>query len=302
MKGPNCASTVVAMGTALKLFALALDALAPKPPKVAQRTVWPIEPCSRSWSGKLMNSLLLLPEEFVDNTEAVLRAERALHAINTHALKPGLRVRACVLGKGRGEIDVLNVSPSEVRVSYRQLLVALPRTPVDVIVAVPRPQTVKKVLQFAAMTGLRSVHFVRSERVEKSYMDAGIWQPQMIARELYLGIEQSYDSQLPQIQLHSLFKPFVEDFLPALLKEERTSLLVAETQHDLRQPLKALMQGEANRFVVALGPEAGWNSFEISKFLAASAALVDLGPRILRVEIALGMLVGQIEALRGEAG
>ncbi|MBX7144658.1 MAG: 16S rRNA (uracil(1498)-N(3))-methyltransferase [Oligoflexia bacterium] len=244
-----------------------------------------------------MNSLLIFPEELLENNQVVLKGDRAEHAVSTHKLSTGARVRAALVNVGRGEAHVDSIARDQVRLSYHNLLPPLNARPLDFLVAVSRPQTVKKVLQFAAMTGVRSVQFVRAERSEKSYLDSGVWEEKQLRRELALGIEQSYDCRLPEIGLHRRFLPFAEDVLPNFLRERQAQLLVADTQHSQRSPLVDLSPRLSKSFVIAIGPELGWNEFELGLFLKQEALLVDLGPRILRTETALAVLSSQVEVI-----
>ena len=49
--------------------------------------------------------------------------------------------------------------------------------------------------------------------------------------------------------------------------------------------------------MVAIGPERGWSEGEVSVFAEQGFVVVGLGERVLRVEIAVTFLVGQLDAL-----
>ena len=50
--------------------------------------------------------------------------------------------------------------------------------------------------------------------------------------------------------------------------------------------------------VVAIGPERGWSAQEIELFTHAGFKVIGLGDRVVRVEIALVLLMGQLQLLR----
>ena len=92
---------------------------------------------------------------------------------------------------------------------------------------------------------------------------------------------------LPEIRKARLFRPFVEEELPAMLEGARA--LVAHPG----APMPG-HPGNAGRCVLAVGPEGGWIPAEVDSFRRAGFEEVGLGPRILRVETAVAALVGRL--------
>jgi 16S rRNA U1498 N3-methylase RsmE len=88
--------------------------------------------------------------------------------------------------------------------------------PLTLLLALPRPKMLKRILQTVATMGVERLVLMNSYRVEKSFWDSPFLQPQAIEDELTLGLEQGKDTVLPQVILEKRFKPFVEDRLPAL--------------------------------------------------------------------------------------
>ena len=44
--------------------------------------------------------------------------------------------------------------------------------------------------------------------------------------------------------------------------------------------------------IIAIGPESGWNEFEVETFRSLDFFVTTLGPRMLRVEVALTVMLG----------
>jgi RsmE family RNA methyltransferase len=92
---------------------------------------------------------------------------------------------------------------------------------------------------------------------------------------------------MPEIHIKKLFKPFVEDELPAIA--EGSLRLVAHP-------------GEANacphhvekKTTLVIGPEGGFTEYEVSKLKEAGFDGVHLGSRILRVETAVPVLISRL--------
>ncbi|MGZ3460670.1 MAG: RsmE family RNA methyltransferase, partial [Archangium sp.] len=63
-------------------------------------------------------------------------------------------------------------------------------------------------------------------------------------------------------------------------------------------PLTRVGAQTASRVVLAVGPDGGWVPFEAELLEAHGFRPVSLGPRILRVETAVPVLLGQLALLR----
>jgi RsmE family RNA methyltransferase len=165
-----------------------------------------------------------------------------------------------------------------------------------------RPQTIKKVVQAAVTMGIKELHLVRSERGEKSYLSAKVLSPNLLAKEIELGLSQAVDTVPPHVEVHDRFLPFLEDLLPARLRALEPggiAKLVAHTSActPAKQVFSSLTGGA--HVVLAVGPEAGWSDFEIQKFEAQGFSPISLGPRMLRVETAASVLLGLSLTLHG---
>jgi RsmE family RNA methyltransferase len=89
-------------------------------------------------------------------------------------------------------------------------------------------------------------------------------------------------------------EPFVEDELPAWCGEARRLL-----PHPVDgAPVPRLAAGA--RAVLAIGPDGGWVPAEVELFRAAGFQPVSLGPRVLRVEVAVPTALGALRARREE--
>ena len=104
---------------------------------------------------------------------------------------------------------------------------------------------------------------------------------------LILGLEQAKDTLVPEVELRTRFRPFVEDELPSLVKG--TLGLVAHPAASAECP-----RAVAGDVTLVMGPEGGFVPFEVEKLEAAGCSVVHLGERILRVETALPALLARL--------
>ena len=126
-----------------------------------------------------------------------------------------------------------------------------------------------------------------SWKVEKSYWNSPLLQPEALQEQLLLGLEQGKDTVLPRVELKRRFKPLVEDELPELARH--ATALVAHPEAETPCP-----RGVAGNIILAIGPEGGFTAHEIDKFVAAGFLPVGLGERVLRSEFAVAALLGRI--------
>jgi 16S rRNA (uracil1498-N3)-methyltransferase len=237
-----------------------------------------------------VNLILLDPAELSADGTAHLAGRRAAHAAEVLRAPVGARLRVGVLGGRLGSGEVVSAARDELvlRVSLDQD--PPPRAPVDLLLALPRPKILRKVLHAAASMGVARVALVGSYRVEKSYFGSPLLAPDALAAELRLGLEQGRDTVAPTVQVHRYFKPFVEDVLDGLFGDACRLL----AHPGAASPL-GLARGAPARAVVAIGPEGGWTPFEVEELARRGFTLFSLGPRVLRVDTAVPYALGQVE-------
>jgi 16S rRNA (uracil1498-N3)-methyltransferase len=242
-----------------------------------------------------MNLILFHPEELTDH-HVTLTGRRAEHIRKILRSTTGDNIRVGVLGGrlGTGRIEEMDNS----RIVLKVHLTTEPPVvaPTDLILAVPRPIMLKRVLAQASSMGVDRIFLINANRVEKSFFSSTLIRDRAFEEPLLLGIEQAIDTRLPEISVHSRFRPFVEDFLPELLADCPLRLLAhPEGEQTIAQAAKGL---RGRRAVLAIGPEGGWVDFEVHRFKEQGFVPFTLGARILRVDTAVPALLAQLSLLR----
>jgi 16S rRNA (uracil1498-N3)-methyltransferase len=238
-----------------------------------------------------MNLLLLDPTELALDGTARLTGRRAAHVSEVLRARPGERIRVGVLGGRMGDAEVLASSPGELVMAATLELDPPPPSPVALVLAVPRPKILRRVLQASASMGVKRILLLGTYRVEKSFFASPALVPEAIREELVLGLEQGRDTVLPEVSLRRLFKPFVEDELDALFPEPARLLAHPAPL----APLLAELPRRGPRAVVAIGPEGGFTAYEARRLEEKGFAPFSLGRRVLRVDAAVPFAVGQAE-------
>jgi len=186
-----------------------------------------------------------------------------------------------------GRACVRHIGSDELEMDVRWETNPPPAVDGVLILALPRPPVLKRVLAAITAMGVKTIYLINTHRVEKGFWNSRALAEESLRRQLFLGLEQARDTVLPTVYLRPFFKRFVEDELPALSRS-RTGL-VAHPGGDQPCPRPV-----AQPFVLAIGPEGGFIAYEIDKFRALGYSIIDLGARILRVETAVAFLLGRL--------
>jgi RsmE family RNA methyltransferase len=240
-----------------------------------------------------VNLLLLRPEELSADGAAVLTGRRLLHAKEVLQLAAGDVLRVGLLGGQRGEAAVVSLDGAALvlRVTLGEPPPA--RAGVDLLLAMPRPKALKKIVPAVASFGISRLFLVNAARVERSFFSSPFVQPAALEELLCLGLEQARDTLLPEVRVVERLKPFVEDELDGLLGPGPLRLLA----HPGAAPLGArLAAGPKRSVALAVGPDGGWVPFERELLARRGFHEVSLGERPLRTEVAVSALLGALAA------
>ncbi len=233
-----------------------------------------------------MNLVLLEDEDFVDDHRVILGGRRFDHMINFLGKDSGdsLRVGRINGRLGQGVISTVTAESLTVEVTLDEEP-PLP-LPVTLLLALPRPKMLRRLLRAVSSMGVKSLYLINSYRVDKSYWSSPLLQPDKVREQLCLGLEQGRDTVLPQVILRPRFRPFVEDDLPGI--SAITTNLVAHPGAGSAFPRQPQLPA-----CLAVGPEGGFIPYEIDKFRDANFNAAHLGERILSVETAVPVLLSR---------
>ncbi|MFM7313668.1 MAG: 16S rRNA (uracil(1498)-N(3))-methyltransferase, partial [Cyanobium sp.] len=223
-----------------------------------------------------MNIILLRPDDWLENDVVVLRDRRADHIRTVLHAQPGDCIRVGLLAGLIGDGRVEALADDGVRLRVQLADAAPPRHRFDLVLALPRPKMLRRILRTVAEFGVQHLHLLQSARVEKSYWQSPLLRPEKLESALHAGLERSRDTLAPRVHLHRRFRPFVEDQLPGLC-DGRPCWLA-----DVGGPV-SLAAVPPVPAVVMIGPEGGFVPFEHSLAERAGARPVHLGARTFSV-------------------
>ncbi|HEV8077292.1 MAG TPA: 16S rRNA (uracil(1498)-N(3))-methyltransferase, partial [Marinobacter sp.] len=234
-----------------------------------------------------MNLALLFAADFIATDTVRLSGRRLEHLRSVRRIAVGDSVP---VGQVNGNIGMgQGIKLTE---TYAELQICLDQAPpkplpLTLMLAMPRPKMFRRTLQTCATLGVKDLWLINSYKVEKSFWQTPWLQEPALHDNLVLGLEQARDTMMPAVHIRKLFKPFVEDELPALLNGKQA--LVAHPGS--AQPCPVHLQGPA---ALCIGPEGGFTDYEVGKLQQAGCQAVHLGQRILRVETAVPVLVSRL--------
>ncbi len=234
-----------------------------------------------------MNLLLLEDADFVASDRVVLAGRRLKHLQEVHRAAVGDSLRVGRLGglMGSGSLLELTEQHAALQVNLDQTPPA--KLPLTLLLALPRPKMLKRVLQTVSAMGVPRLILLNSYRVEKSFWQTPFLEAEALREQLILGLEQARDTVLPEVIIEKRFKPFVEDQLPGIAAD---SLGLVGHPGDFPPCPRAVEQA----VTLAIGPEGGWIPYEVDKLREAGLTPVQLGERILRVETAVPALLARL--------
>jgi RsmE family RNA methyltransferase len=239
-----------------------------------------------------MNLLLLEPAEIDAQGRARLEGRRHQHAREVLRVQAGQTLKVGVRGGLVGTAEVLSEDGTALALQVHLAAPPPPRAGVDLILAIPRPKALKRILPAVASLGVDRVMLVAAARVEKSYFDSRVLADDCVGGLLDLGLEQARDTVAPTVGLRTRLQPFVEDELPGWCGGALR--LLPHPAGEAPCPVVAAGQ----RVVLALGPDGGWVPAEVALFEAAGFQAFSLGPRVLRGEVAVPTVLGLVQARR----
>ena len=203
---------------------------------------------------------------------------RMVHLLDVLRRQPGDETDVGLVNGPRGKAVLRSASEDSVVLEFNWKEEPEPLLPIDMIVGLSRPQTSRKILQEATSLGVRRIHFVATDRGERSYATSKLWTTDEWRQCIRLGVEQAFSTRFPEVRFGGTLAESIEAFgdVPRRIcmdnYEAPLSLLEAAVGHEV--------------FVLAVGSERGWSAAERDQFRHHGFRLAHLGGRPLRTETA----------------
>ncbi len=235
-----------------------------------------------------MNLSILSKNDFIEDTGRVcIQDHRLEHILEVNKPSVGDELRIGLLGGniGCGRITLIEKNRVEMDVVLdRKPPVPLPLT---LILAMARPRVFRRVLSQVTAMGIKKIIVINSYRVEKSFWKSPVLETDSLNKHIILGLEQGQDTIVSEVLIRPLFKPFVEDELPDIIKG--TLPFVAHPYASEQCPYNI-----NSPVTLAVGPEGGFIQYEVNKLIEYGFTAINMGERTLHVESAVSGLVARL--------
>jgi RsmE family RNA methyltransferase len=239
-------------------------------------------------------NLLLLEADQVRGSRASLSDRQARHAREVLRVVPGQDLRVGLLDGPRGIGRVLQTGNSvELECAFEPQPPPIPD--IDLLLALPRPKVMQRLWAQLAALGVGHLILTNAARVERNYFDTHVLDAAVYRPLLVEGLQQAQDTRLPRVSIHRRFRPLVEDDLDALSSSD-LRLVAHPSPH--ATPIAGAWTPDAARTLLAVGPEGGWDDFELRLLTDRGFSLVSLGSRTLRADTACVALMAALRAGR----
>lgn len=233
-----------------------------------------------------MNTLIILQSELTSEYTAKITGSRLEYVKKAHSLSDTAELNAGILGSDRIRVKILDFSENELVIKILSRLPALKKENITLIVGIPRPQAIKRIIQTATLCGVQNIHFVKAKNCDPSYIQSKELTPERYTEEIIKGLEQSGDTIPPVISTHknlSIIKTGLSD---------ETLKIVGDQNGTSSNTIIPLLQ--KSHKVIAIGPELGWTEDEISLMCQNGFINISLGNRTLRTDTAVAVMLGKV--------
>ena len=235
-----------------------------------------------------MNCILLSP-----NAKSISDPNQVRHIREVLKSRVGDSLTIAEIGGNIGKATIAHIDNNEVVLSDVILdTQPPPKLDLTVILALPRPKVLRRLIMDMTSLGINRVIIVNSYRSEKSY-----WQSPLLKRidEFVLeGLQQAIDTVPPIIEFKKRFKPFVEDEFPDLVGSAVIAHPYAsQSWKSYLEESKCVIDDRVRMpKILCIGAEGGWIDYEVDLLCQHGCKAISLGQRILRTETVVNALLG----------
>lgn len=248
---------------------------------------------------------IVLFEERELKQELALSDERAVHVLKVLRRKAGDDFDVGLVNGPKGKAVIEKVLDTGLVLGFQWGESEPDLLPIDLVVGLSRPQTMRKVLNEATTLGVKSIRFVATDRGEPSYAESKLWSTGEWRRHVLAGVAQAFTTREPAVSWGMTLEE-------ALAEASRAPCRLALDNYEgsirLGKALGKVLGSdrvEASRprsllpVALAVGSERGWTAAERDLFRERGWTLVGLGARVLRTETAV---VASVAVVRESMG
>lgn len=208
--------------------------------------------------------------------------ERYSHIKNILHLREGDSFKCGIINGKIGNAVIQEMQDTKLLFSFTEETCAQALYPINLIIGIPRPIQLKRLLKDVTTMGVSSIHLVGTMLGEKSYMDSTLIEEKKIEKYLLEGASQAGSTLLPTYEIYTSIHHFFEKI--NLDKEDEKIIFDINYKNAPTAFSKDIINYK--NIWLAFGSERGWAEKERNIFYRRNFKFITLGNRILRTETA----------------
>lgn len=266
------------------------------------------------------------------NSQALITdSQQMTHILEVLKAREGDSLKIGEQGGNLGTGTIASISPDGIKLSGIMLdSPPPPKLNLTVVLALPRPKVLRRLIMDMTALGVNHIVLINSYRTQKSYWQSPLLS--RLEEFVLEGLQQACDTHPPTITLKKRFKPFVEDELAHYLKggvglvahpyalmslsdyiQAQQPIIHSTAQSTAHSGIQSATQSAKSSVLrdsmgdykgqepahqslpklLCVGAEGGWIDYEVEMLQEHGCQSISLGPRILRTEAAVNVLIGQ---------
>ena len=212
-----------------------------------------------------------------------IKDERGEHIIKILHKKEGDVFSAGIIGGMAGTALITKITADAIEYTFSPKSGGKPLHPLTMIIGLPRPIQLKRLLRDIAALGVCTVHLTGTELGEKSYLKSSLAEPGAAYKMLLDGTVQAASTHIPALFLHQNLKECLQE-----ISKNQAELKIALDNVNASENLFSFMQNHAQKFpvIAAIGSERGWTDNERQLLEKSGFTRCSMGQRIMRTETA----------------
>jgi RsmE family RNA methyltransferase len=224
-----------------------------------------------------VNLILFESADFQSDATVEVTGLQARHLTRVLKVTPGQQVRIGLIDGPLGLGTVASIGDGRVTLDCTFDATIPERPRVDLLLAVPRPKVMRRLWAQLSALGVGRIILTNAEKVERDYFDTHLLRPDGYRPLLLEGLQQARDTRVPVVSVHKQFRKLIEADLDTLFHSGQR--LVAHPGGDTS--ISRALGDTDDRVLLAVGPEGGWNHFELGMLQSHGFTPVTMGPRTL---------------------
>ncbi|KAF5153314.1 RNA methyltransferase family protein [Theileria parva strain Muguga] len=248
-----------------------------------------------------MNLILFRYSDIVDSestlTVDIIDKNTVNHLLNVLKVHVGKLLKVGILNStlDYGVVESITKWSIKLKLSenFRLFPPVIEKPVVDLVVGIPRPKSLDKLLQYSASIGVGNIDLICSSRVEKSYLASHKLSKESINKSLILGLQQGVCTLMPEVNMYLS----MGEYERACKQKDYAMKLIAHPDSEETLGSLKLNTHVKGPILVAIGPEGGWLDHELTYYKKLGFVQFKLTDRILRTEVAAAAILSQMSLL-----